>query len=441
MSSSFDIRPFLTSSEGQHFDRKSLFEGAPGTKKPRDRKAVRDVIAEYVAAFANAEGGVLLLGIENDGTVTGHAYPESAIEEMLRVPEARLVPAGIAGVRVSFEGKEVLVFDVPAADAPVMVIGNGYPLRIGDTTVKATEPQIRGMKLQGLAESWESRSSPADLTSLERAGLARARSGAGLVDLPDDAYLVRRKLADRRGGNVVLRNAADLLFSEAPEHPNAGVRVFRVVGTERRVGSEYNVEEVTRLEGPLPRVIEQGFSTIGKLLRRPTRLVGRRFVAISEYPEGAWREVLLNAVAHRDYAVQGRAIEVTLFDDRMEVTSPGGLVPGVALDKLKQRERVHQSRNPRIVRVLVDLGYMRDQGEGIPRVFSEMEGLFLPDPELVASEHEFKVTLRNTPTLTDDDRDFLASIEEDLSTTELHALLEARRKGRVDNARSLVFTR
>lgn len=71
--STVHITPFIGITEGQHFERKSLFEGEPGSKAPRDRKKVREHIAECVAAFANAEGGVAIFGIEDDGTVTGHS--------------------------------------------------------------------------------------------------------------------------------------------------------------------------------------------------------------------------------------------------------------------------------------------------------------------------------------------------------------------------------
>ncbi|MEY2725170.1 MAG: hypothetical protein RLZZ458_1037 [Planctomycetota bacterium] len=101
--------------------RKSLFEGLEGAKRPRDRRAVRNQVAEYVAGFANAEGGILILGIEDHHTVTGH-------------------------------------------------------------------------------------------------------------NLPDEDYLLKRKLADRRGDRIQLRRAAELLFARlGPDHPNAGVRVFRVI--------------------------------------------------------------------------------------------------------------------------------------------------------------------------------------------------------------------
>lgn len=433
---SFDLAPFLNVPEGQHFERKSLFHGEPHRKTARDRKEVRDQIAECVAAFANAEGGVAIFGIEDDGTVSGHVYPSDAVDNMLSVPTSRVQPALPAGFRVEHEGKELLVFEVAAADAPVMVVGNGYPLRVGEAIVRMEEPKIRALKLEGLAESWGNRASSVTLADLDPLLLARAKQGAGYPTLSDEAYLLKRKLADRKGPSLVLRRAADLLFARDPDHANAGIRVFRVLGTERRVGTNYNVEELPRIEGALPVVLERAFAVIAGLLRKPSRLRGARFKETPEYPEFAWREAVLNAVAHRDYANEGRSIEVSLFDDHMEVLSPGVVLPEIPMDALRARKRVHQSRNPRLVRALVDLGFMRDQGEGIPRLFAEMEGLFLPEPELESADGSFRLTLRNSPTLTDADQAFVRSLgPEELSDLEFRALLEASRQGRVDNAR------
>lgn len=438
----FDPTPFLGQDEGQYFDRKSLFHGPPEARRPRDRRQVRDQIAEYVAAFANAEGGVLILGIENDGTVTGHGYPDDPVETFLHVPEVRLHPPQASGMRVSHGDAELLVFEVATADAPVRVEGDGFPLRIGDVTAQVAESRIRNMKLAGLVESWESRPSALTLADLDAAWLTKARAGAGLSASSDEEYLLRRKLAHRRGRELVLRRAAELLFARgAPEHPNAGVRLFRVIGTERRFGAEHNVEERPRIEGPLPVVLDAASETIGRFLRRPSRLVGSRFRETPEYPEFSWKEAVLNAVAHRDYGIEGRTTEVWLYDDRMEVISPGGLVEGLTVEKLESLDRQHATRNPRLVRVLVDLGFMRDQGEGIPRMFAEMEALFLPSPSLEATEREFRLTLRNTSTLTARDKAFVASIgSTELSDEEFRALLEAHRHGRIDNARMRTMT-
>ncbi|WP_419938962.1 ATP-binding protein [Candidatus Palauibacter sp.] len=348
----------------------------------------------------------------------------------------RLDPPQPSGFTVPHEGVELIVFDVPAADAPVQMTGNGFPLRVGDQTVRARETQIAATKQQGMYESWESRRSSCSLEDLDPKLLARARAGAGLSALSDEEYLLKRKLADLRGRRIVLRRAAELLFARHdPDHPNAGVRVFRVIGTERRFGAEHNVEERPRIEGSLPRVLDEAHEVVSGLLRRPSRMVGMRFREMPEYPDFAWREALHNAVAHRDYAIQGSGAEIWLFEDRMEVVSAGRLPEGVTLEEVLRLERVHRSRNPRIVRVLVDLGFAKDQGESIPRMFAEMEDAFLPQPELEVGGERVIVTLRNTSTLTASDRQFVASLgNADLSRHEFRALLMARRRGRVDNA-------
>jgi ATP-dependent DNA helicase RecG len=174
---------------------------------------------------------------------------------------------------------------------------------------------------------------------------------------------------------------------------------------------------------------------VGSLMRQPSRLVGNRFRPVSEYPRFSWQEALLNAIAHRDYSVQGAGIEVWLFDDRMEVTSPGGLLPELSLDELLSLRRVHCSRNPRLMRTLVDLGLTRDQGEGIPRMFAEMADAFLPNPRIESSLRNVSVVLGNTTTLSEDDRAFVSRIGgEDLSDEEFRALLQAHRHTQVDNA-------
>ena len=430
-------RRSLDQDEGQHFERKSLFEGPEGAKKSRSRPAIRDDVAENVAAFANAEGGILILGIEDDDlSVTGHKLPKRAVDDILATPRNRLIPPQPEGFVVTVGDHELIVFDVPMADVPVQVEGKGFPLRISYQTVQSSESEINARKFGGLVASWESRPSSATIADLDAGLLKQARLNSGLSGLTDEEYLIKRKLADRRGRNLVLYNAAELLFaSDDPDHPNAGVRLFRVIGTERRTGVEHNVEERPRSEGNLPSVISETIAAISSMLRRPSRLVGNRFREGPEYPDFAWREALLNAVAHRDYGVDGTGTEITMFDDRMEVISPGPLVRNLTREELLGLERVHHSRNPRIMRVLVDLGFAREQGEGIPRMFAEMADAFLPQPEIRTTDRYVAITLRNTITLTDIDRSFISGLAlSDLSRNEFRALLHAHRYGQIDNA-------
>jgi ATP-dependent DNA helicase RecG len=111
------------------------------------------------------------------------------------------------------------------------------------------------------------------------------------------------------------------------------------------------------------------------------------------YPEDACREALINAVAHRDYSVEGEPVEIAIFDDRMEVRSPGGLLSSMTVTDLKELKRAHESRNVFVARVLRELGYMREMGEGMRRIFASIRKFDLVDPELHSDRNRFTITL------------------------------------------------
>lgn len=128
--------------------------------------------------------------------------------------------------------------------------------------------------------------------------------------------------------------------------------------------------------------------------------VGRRikgFVGVEyrEYPEETVREALVNAVVHRDYSRRGQRIRVFMFDDRIEVYSPGTLPPGVSLEKMRRLEPQSVLRNPIVVRVFRDLGsrYIERLGTGIRRMALAMETHGLPRPRFEEVGPEFRVTL------------------------------------------------
>ena len=141
---------------------------------------------------------------------------------------------------------------------------------MADNLQRVHADKIAAWKTAGLGGSWEARASELSVKELDPELLSRAMDGTKLANLDAKAYLLRRRLADRRGDELVLRRAAELLFASETtviEHPNAGVRVFRVVGTERRTGAAHNVEELARQEGALPRVLSGTFELIEPLLR------------------------------------------------------------------------------------------------------------------------------------------------------------------------------
>lgn len=409
-----DLERLLAQPEGQYFERKSLWDRPPKGIKVLDRRKVRDLIAENVAAFANADGGTLVLGVDDDGTPSGHGYPPEEVEKMLRVPEQRLAPPQRAGAAFPWKGQELLVFEVPSAEKAVMVVGDGFPRRVDDIVVQESEGAINAIKARSRVESVELDAAIGyGVGALDLDLIRKAQLSAGLTALTPEEYLCERRLADYRGDELVLRKGALLLFAlhaRDIDHPNAGVRIFQVHGTERLTGSRHNVHELPRIEGSLASVIERAYDAIGGLIRRSARLHDLFFREMPEYPTFVWQEGLVNAIAHRDYRSQGRCVEVWLYDDRMEVISPGGLVPEVDVGMLRRREAVHHSRNPRITRVLAELSLMREQGEGIPRMFDEMEQSWLPMPELRSGAETFSVILYNEPILQTPDPEWVRYI-------------------------------
>jgi ATP-dependent DNA helicase RecG len=135
---------------------------------------------------------------------------------------------------------------------------------------------------------------------------------------------------------------------------------------------------------------------IKPFIRERQQLHDLFFTERLEYPSFVWQEAIVNAVGHRDYSIQGASIQIWMFDDRIEVRSPGLPPPPATVEALNRGESLHVSRNPLIVRTLAMLGYMRELGEGIPRMFSVMEneGFSPPRFDDIGGAY-FQVTLRN----------------------------------------------
>jgi ATP-dependent DNA helicase RecG len=113
---------------------------------------------------------------------------------------------------------------------------------------------------------------------------------------------------------------------------------------------------------------------------------------VPEYPEFTWKELIVNAVAHRDYSIKGTDIQIKMFDDRITVESPGSL-PGIV--RLNNIRTVHFSRNPKIAEYLHEYEYVQEFGEGVDRMFNEMQKAGLPAPEYKDSSFMLNATIRN----------------------------------------------
>ncbi|MCR5024702.1 MAG: hypothetical protein K6A90_10280, partial [Lachnospiraceae bacterium] len=111
-----------------------------------------------------------------------------------------------------------------------------------------------------------------------------------------------------------------------------------------------------------------------------------------EYPEFCWTELIVNAVAHRDYSIKGTDIQIKMYDDHFDVESPG-ILPGLV--RVNNIREFHFSRNPKIVELLNEYNLVKEFGEGVDRIYRDMESAGLPEPVFRQNEFMLNATLRN----------------------------------------------
>ncbi len=182
--------------------------------------------------------------------------------------------------------------------------------------------------------------------------------------------LVKRHLATKKGEEYSFKNASVLLFAAEPEKyiPSASVRYIRYEGTEALTGVSHNVVKDERFENNIPILIGE-LKTFLKASFKDYYFLDMesgKFEKVPEYPEEAWLEGIVNALCHRSYNVQGNAIYIKHFDNRLEISNSGPLPAQVTIQNIKT-ERF--ARNPRVARVLEDMGYVRQLNEGVSRIY------------------------------------------------------------------------
>lgn len=396
-----DLETLLKENRGQFFDFVSAYEQKKrGTQTKRPGDLARE-IARILNGMVNADGGVLLVGVEPDKSLTGLPYSEQEIRELGEVPRNLLnPPLSSLHERIDLGNLLMLRFEVsPGLEIRRVASGRTF-YRIGSENPAVAPEQIRLLKDAKLSYSYE-RQHVHDATWEDLDDVALESLAERVDPGTNPRALLSRSYHLVRGpeGNPQISMAALLLFAKEPTrwHPRCGIDFVKYEGTDRRFGESLNAVKRVRINQPLWTLVDEAVGRIKEHIRERMVLHDLFFRERLEYPSFAWQEALVNAVAHRDYAITGAETEIWMFDDRLEVRSPGELPTPITLDHLNRGQRVHFSRNPLLVRVLSDLGYMREIGEGIPRMFQEMEQNALRPPEFFTEGFFFTVTLRNTP--------------------------------------------
>ena len=376
----------------------------------RDVSEIHDLARELVA-FSNHEGGTVLIGVDDDGSVIG-VKKDRLAERVVNTSRDRIRPPIIPALEV--------VGDVrPGADVAVVKIErssrvhglrhrnhDSHLIRAGSLSREASEEEmLRLFQEKGLLRT-DLRPIPGTgMADLDRRRLSDYFGRVRRIDLPEhDEDKWRNLLVDLDlmvEGGVTLGGM--LLFGNRPRRflPQSGIQAVAFPGVEK----DYEMREKVVLHGPMtPLRDEDGTLSEPGLVDRALEFVRRntgvtahvdrdgRRADRSEYPDEAVREAVVNALIHRDYLNDGTDIELLIFRDRLEVNSPGKLPYEVTPERLPLG--VRHPRNPLLEDVMGDYGYHEYRGMGlwrrIMRGAREHNGT---DPQLVEEFDHFIVRL------------------------------------------------
>lgn len=353
-------------------------------------------IAITLTAMANTRGGTLLLGVapRSDKPV-GVDDADNAVNRILEAALSIDPPLIIPLPQMlQIKGNPMVVVQVPRGMPYVYALDGRYLAREGTENVPLMPHKLRRLMLERGDVSFEAETvryaTKDDLDWNQVETYVSTLSGMGGMD--PEQVLVKRGCLLQKEGTLVPSNAGILLFGKDPQMYVRGsdITAARFAGEE--MGDVFTRQDIN---GTLPQQIRRAETFLVDNLRKGVQLsekMARREQL--EYPLKAVRELLVNAVAHRDYSIKGDGIRLYLFSDRLEITSPGGLPGPVTVQNIRD-ERF--SRNSAIVQVLSDMGFIERLGYGVDRVIKLMQEDELPEPEFAETAGGFRVTLYNRP--------------------------------------------
>jgi ATP-dependent DNA helicase RecG len=396
------VRNTLILGESHFREFKSAVEGRPGNKKPRLTKSICADIGEALVSFSNADGGAVLIGVEDDGTITGIPHKEEEIQTMLHAINSHVykdqqLPLNNAS-KLVLEDKIILYFSVNKGTTMIYQLPDGRCVRRKDrSTIPASIDQIQFERQEIKAREYDSQFVDGAIVTDLDLRLLQGIADQYIKGLSIERYLQQIGLAEYAQNGLRLKKAALLLFATDIDrwHPRSQVRILKVKGNKLEAGEKYNVISDDIVKGNIFELILKSWEHLRSYLAYKTEFgTNSKFEQKYIFPEDAVREVILNAIAHRDYSI-ANAIEIYIFNDRMEIKSPGALLSTLTIKNLYELEGSHESRNPLIASVLRENKLMREIGEGMKRIFSLMQEQKLEKPELYSNGLWFRVTFSN----------------------------------------------
>jgi len=358
-----------------------------------------ELLAETLVAFSNSDGGTILVGADERGRITGKVYADEVGVALRAAAEKCRPPVEVRWHQAAADAGLAFAIVVPRSPELHSLADGRVLVRVGRENRPLSGEEIRQLAATKSTGDFEAELAPGarredlnDEIIAEFASKWEERQHRELTGSVNDLLLEVGAIDEDSRPTV----AGVLLFARNPRAflPQSGLTFVKFLGTvPRGEAGRPGYGRREEIGGPLARIIQRTFELVGEEMRTGAVVTGLERQERTEYPIAAVREALVNAVAHRDYRLGGRRIEVRMFSDRLEIASPGGLPGFITVDNIVEE---HFSRNPRIVAGLYQWGYIEELGLGVDLMFEEMVRAGHPPPKFKDTPFSFTVTLYNT---------------------------------------------
>ena len=343
-----------------------------------------------VSAFANGIGGTLFFGIDNDRNVIGLDDAQPDAETISRLIKERITPYPnfiLAPEREN--GKDILVLSVSAGrSTPYYYKADGVMeayIRIGNESVIAPSYVLNQLLLKGMNRTYDALLSEYDFKDFAYSKMReryKAWTGNSMEEKLFDSF-------EMRDDHGKLTNAGALLADDAPIKHS---RLFctRWYGLDKASGIMEALDD-KEYSGSLVSLLQNGTEFVKNNTKKRWKKTGNGRVEMPEYPEQAVHEVIVNALIHRDYMEIGSEVHIDIFDDRMEVNSPGGMFDGSIVQELDTDNVASKRRNPVIADIFSRMHFMERRGSGFKKIKADYRHAVNYRPEV-------EPMFRSTPT-------------------------------------------
>ena len=387
------------------------------------KEEINESIFKTISAFANKDGGIILIGISDKKEIKGLEYNNSMLGNLTnKIINLLGIHPQIDSIKIN--KKDILQIKINKSTLPVSYKGKYYT-RVGNTTREMQGEELRSFFVKGT--NWDGLTGNYNLDEIDPETVRKfirmaSRNGRlKTADENEDIKSILKKL--KLIINEKLTNAAIMLFGKNPQKYfiNALVRVGRFKDEITIIGDR-------RIEGNLFKQIEEAEEAIKNFINVRYEITGEQLTRknIWDYPLEAIREALLNSVIHRNYFKYNVQTQIKIFNDWIWFFNIGGLPEGITLEQLKT---THPSvaRNPLIVHIFYLAGLIEEYGSGIGRIMDSLKEANLPEPEFKEEFAGFSLYMR---------KDYYTEerLEEmGLNDRQIKAVMYVKEKGKITN--------